>query len=809
MSTNVEDRQSLSKAEALGQRHHQPGADADNIKKTEEQNKFRDNFYTPNLPNPAKASVSLPLKLARRVIKNKKQAYGAGSIVGLLLAASLVIASFGSGPLELIHLSQILHLAHFAEQEAAGDGRLVKALRNMSKTGANAGDTEISEIVDTYHGEITADLAKIGITPKLNPDGTPSDTLTVDTTEGSGSPYSGMTPQEAADAFTAKTGITPKINGTSLEVSSSDFWGSPNVEDNTLGSIGLKGVAMAARARFMNAFGLSSMHPLHATNDEDQEQADQNFESELKEFVDTGKGTISADTIGAAEEETVDGKVVTTPDPGDIDLGNESQTTSLLEDVASSGSLKTAGSTANLVAVTCALQMIYNNRDSFKLVEFFKPAMRLAMVVMSIGYQIMSGQDVSTTEVGAVVKNVNSIDAAGKTTDGLFDSKEMQSAEGNSISGVPDPLVANGTYNALESSEPGLSWTGSKPISDLCSPVGEDITTGVTTVAAYDGSLLSLALKTIISGITIKYALSEITHLLSGNILDPTATGSTLGANADYGALGAADETAIHAGAGETNTQESGQLSYLAQQQAKQAFDSESFVARVFDINNYQSLAGRLADDVLTSNALSSVSGFVSDILSSTSVVARLPFTIFSSIASAAAPQSSYAYPFPEFNFTEADLNNSAVGNPYKNASYVANLLDTSCLNNDGTTNASCGYISQAESCFGDEITKDNTDHVWDVIPNQVVNFDSSTYNTALCDGNGPNDTWLKVRFFILDTGVIEGYACADLNDPVACSDDGTTGNDTNTEASNTSAFTGATPSYDTDMASLLGGVTW
>jgi hypothetical protein len=806
MPTQTDDKKALSDAE-LRETMRQSGSTE--AEENAALQRAEDDFYRPEPKKRTRASI--PIALARKI--SKKQAYGAGGFLGLIISALIIIASFGSGPLELIHLSQILHLAHFAEQEAAGDGRLIKALRNISKTGADAGDTEISEVMDTYHSEVLQDLASIGIKPQFNADGTPSNKFTVDLQDAN-SPYKGMSPQDAAEAFAQKTGITPTINGADLEVSASNFWGSPSVENNTLGQMGLKGIATAARMRFEQLFGNAAFHPVEASETPDQ------MEEAEDAFVKNGVNPVGADTANAADQTTVDNKPVTAPDPGDVSTSNLGQVTTDLSTFAESGGVKTVGSAANVVGLVCALRLVAQNIQVFKYLDVLVPDMRKAALALSVGYQIMSGQDITATQVGTLVKDLSStssINIGGSSKDvtvSEFETPQLESDQGENITSA-DPLKANGEYNTLEEGLPSsVAWTEEgdtgTAISDLCNPVVQDANTALgVTVGVFSGGALAIAATGIASSLLGPHIISEAGHILEGDASYTSSTDAqTEGANTDVGAAALANDSAAHLGAGQVTNTEQGVVSSLSQEQAKKAFDSESFVARVFDIDNYQSLAGKLADSMLASSVSANISALVGNVIGSMSTITKLPFNILSSIASADAPTSTYAYPFPIVNFTEANLNSSIVGNPYTNAADVAHMLDTSCLNNDGTTNSSCSYITQAESCFGDEITKDNTDHVWDVIPNQPVNFYSSSYNKSLCNSPGPNNSWLRVSFFVFDTGVIEGYGCVQLHDPIACSDDGTTGNDTNTEASNTDAFAGTASNYDADIASIFAGST-
>jgi hypothetical protein len=208
---------------------------------------------------------------------------------------------------------------------------------------------------------------------------------------------------------------------------------------------------------------------------------------------------------------------------------------------------------------------------------------------------------------------------------------------------------------------------------------------------------------------------------------------------------------------------------------------------------------------MLTTSFSGNVFDLLGSVMDSASTAVRLPFTIFSSIADADATATT-SYPFPTFGFTASFLDNPKLADGVANANKVAQLLDQSCLNSDDTTNTSCAYVANAETCFGDEITNDNSDHLWDVIPNEALDpYDSSTYPTSTCESTSMD--WQRIRMFILDTGVVEGWACANYGDPASCANDNESGQDNTGTSDPTDAFN--TTTQDTtlqDIASVVGG---
>ncbi len=724
-----------------------------------------------------------PGRVRRFITRRKVQA--AGALVGAGLTGGVIGTSFLAGPLQFVHLAQVLHNAHFSQQEDAGDGRMGKMYRWL-RSGGSAGETRLGWLGSKYHGRILADLASIGIVPDYGNFSTYKG-FTVDLSHPD-TPYTDMTPREAATAFEQNTGIKPTINGNRLQVDANTYWSQRKAIKASLGELNLNGVSTDARARVLRKFGLVSWHPMNIIDKKANNTALKIFNL-LKEKwqtrLKTGVDPVQIDASAAREQTGVDskGNPITTNQSATVDTSKSSKISDTLKSIAASKTLRITGGLGAAVGLVCAAKAVDDHVDEIRYAQIIAPLTRMGMDAITVGNQIMSGQDVDPDEVNYLAQSFNEVDSKGNVISNWNSAVEIRASTGQS--GGVDPMETNGTKDLIgQHGVPWLDWTQNALVGALCSTAGQ-VVNGVVSVAIgiFSGGAVSTAAGFVASSIGGPLVIDKLSHLLAGEAADTAAHGALYGAETAYGAAFGANDSSVHTGGVALTSAEATKLSMQTQQEQRQAFDSESFFARTFDMTDYRSLAGHLAD-ALSVSPTANAQGLLGTVMGAGSSAMQMPFNLIPNIAHADVVQP-YDYPFSEYDFSQADLDNKTVGDPYVNAETVAKMLDTNCLNSDGTTNTSCSYIQKAETCFGDQISKDNSDHVWDVIPDQDVNMYSKAYDASGCRDAG-NAEWLRVRMFILDTGVMEGYTCAQYDDPTSCQNNG---------AGTTAATTPATPS--------------
>lgn len=738
-------------------------------------------------------------KKKKRFWTKKKVAAG-GGITGAVVGGGLFGLSFLSGPLQFIHIAEVLHNSHFSQQEDAGDSRMGKMFRYL-RNGKSAGATRLSWLGNKYHGKIIGDLNSIGI----NPDYGSLDSykgFTVDT-KHENSPYKDMSIEDAAKVFEEKTGIKPTIVGKTLKVDSKGFWGNRAALKASLSDLKLSGVTVAVRTRILGKFGMVSWHPLsRITGAADVKVADLT-KDKIKKYKEkwdtrykTGTAPATVDGTGAKDEtETTDkdGNKVTTTTAATADeqaaISNAPKNAgATLKGLKVSGSI--AGGAAAAAGLACALKAIDDGIGAIAYTQVILPMIRVGADAITVGNQIKSGQDVDPDELGYLSKYFSSVDSATGKTNSWTDSAPIKADMG----GTGGIDMASGIKDTVQEQKPAwLSWTQSGAMSGLCSTAGQVITGIVGAVVGLISGPVSFITGSLISMIAAGPIMTFVTNILSGDALNITnMAGANYGNIADYGATMAANAASVVMGGTELSQGAISQLNTQVAEEQRSDFDSQSFLKRTFDTSNYQSLASVVLADQTTSFSRNLMSG-VGSVMGTFGSVLRMPLSLYGSTVHAATP--GYQYPFKIYGYSQADLNNTSVEDPFQNADDVATILDNN--NQAGTPD----YIKKASDCFGVNITKDNSDSVWDVIPAHDINiYDPENYHPGDCaDTNDP--TWLKVRMFILDTSVMEGYTCAQFQDADSCAT-----NNGGTAPAPTTDATGTVP--DTaDIATLAKAV--
>jgi hypothetical protein len=704
---------------------------------------------------------------ALSLIRSSRKKKGVAGIVSLIVGI-LIILGISSGPLEFVHISQLLHDAHFSQQENAGDSRMSKLYRyarSGGKTGSRrVGETRLGTLGSKYHARIVSELEAIGITPEYEKLDIYKG-MSIDTTHEN-SPYKGKTPEEAAKIFEEKTGIKPTIEGDHLKVNADKFWGQKKSINSTLKELKTSKVTTAVRSRVLRKFGLVDWHPLHKADkfvarkgitayEAFKESRDAKLKNRVQNTVDGTGAKITDDTTDPKNPKT-------TAIPGESGSATSSGAKKTLGDIKSSGSFKVAGGVAAAVGLICIAKTVDDHVGEIRYAQVIVPLMRVGMDAIAVGNQIMSGQDVDAQQVSYLSKSFSEIDSSGQKTN-WNEAKSLRAATGQEggidMDAQDKQLISQG--------KPGwLSWTQSGTVGALCSKAGQVITGAVSiVVGVLSGGTVSTAASLVAGILAGPFIVDKLADLVSGNAVNLARGGAAWGNQINFGSALGANAAALSFGAGALSPSESAQLNNEAAAERNQDFASKSTLQKLFDVHDYRSVASQVIDKQnpdVTQNVASIFSSFTHI----GSYLVSLPATLLSAKAKA-APSLPYDYGFPQYGFSQADLNNPTMNDPYANADSAATLLDIPCEIN-GLPHHPCGqdYIDKAGKCFGVDISKGADG--WDAIPGRDINIYDEGYDKSGCAGAG-DQNWKVIRFFILDTGVMTGYACANLDDEQAC----------------------------------------
>lgn len=729
--------------------------------------------------------------------RRRRQASITGGIIGIIFGGGVFgITSLSTGPLQFVHLAQLLiHHGSLEDQNDAGDDRLSRIIR-YAKDG-DIGETRLNILSKTVKDNVVNSLGKKGITLDSH-NGSFTD-VKIDTKEND-SPFKDAQTVDDVSDIAVEQGLNPKyFNITDL----GDGVYQLSPEKGILASYIQKfavnkwlvsqadqtWVPSVVRERVMRVYNFISFKPLallhnaintKLSNKQILEKLKE-WKENLKNQLSTGEDPTNLNDEGAkVKEANGETESIAGTDNGAIPAA---ETQSKLTAFAKSPAGTALGGAAFVIGMTCAARELDNNIQYIRYLQDILPLMRMGGEAIAVGSQVYDGQNVDSGELDVLSQQFNS--KQGNWTD----AQTIQADSGQPLTGQD---MNGGLKSTLsQQSIPWLAWTKNAAVGDMCTGAGAAFTTaiGVTLSVIGEGSVVTAGLQFVAQSLVSGKIISYVSHALAGDAVNVLASGPEYGNDVSYGSQLLGNAMATQQGGVVMSNVQVGQRATVAANLSRQQFATESLADRYFDIYDYRSMISQLMDKISPS-AMQNFASLGQGLLGVFKTVALLPFKLISSIADASTP-TVYTYPFPEVGFSQADLNNPMVENPYTNAAAVANLLNGP----NGQT-----YITEAYNCFVVNIQKVNGD--WDVVPDQsapVTAFD--VYNTAnypsYCDSNDPN--WLRIRFFILDTGIAEGYAC-EVGDAQSCQNDGVEDESNSTSGSSS---TTTTPTPTTGSASF------
>jgi hypothetical protein len=712
---------------------------------------------------------------------NKKRAGIAGGIAGGLLGGGVLGLTMISGPLEFVHIAQLLENSHFSHQEDAGDNRLGHMYRYL-RTG-NIGETRLNFLESKYHNKIVSKLGNAGIELKYGA-GNTYNGLTIDPEKNSA--FKNMSLEE----FEKQTGIKVTVEGGKWQVHDiNGFWKQRSSLRVALNSLGDSKIATVVRMRNLGKFGLISWHPLNIIDRQVYKGASAITDYMKKKWssrINAGQEPV---TVQAA---TKDDKGNPIKDPVSTEVIGESNkaiqggglkeaVSRIRSGVAGKAAVGVLGAPSAALAVVCALKSIDDNVVTIRYAQVILPLIRLGMNTISVGNQIMRGQDVDPDELKYLATSFNDIDSKGKTLSTWDQARSIRANAGQS--GGIDAMKESGERDIITQAHiAALKWTQSPPIPQACSTVGQVVVGAVsivlTVVTAGTTDLLGNLATGLVQGVLIggftEVAVNLFSNILAGDGI-AAARGALWGSQIDYGAALGSNVTSLWSAGVALKPAQVAELNAVSNSEDQQDFQSQSLASRLFNPYDRKSLISRALIDNQNPDVTQNVANITEGFMHVGSSLLKLPGALFSSAQ--AAPTTPYDYGFPEYGFSEEDLSNPAVDDPFTNAADVAKVLDS-----DQGPN----YIAQAAKCFAVNIVKQpeasaGGAQLWNVLPTDQTNpetfdpYNSVKYSPDDCTHptNLDATNWLKLRFFILDTGTMEGYACAELDDSQSCANDG------------------------------------
>ncbi|HSW78725.1 MAG TPA: hypothetical protein VLF88_01755 [Candidatus Babeliales bacterium] len=703
----------------------------------------------------------------------RRYAIFGGGMLGTIIALILFL-TLSSGPLQFIHIAQQMMQFHFSHQQDAGDDRMGRIYR-YARAGGQAGETRVGYLGSKMHANILTDLEKIGLKPDYVGLAGAYEGFTIDRSSPN-SPFNGMSDEELQAALQEK-GVNVKeisFDGEKAKVSVKGYINQRRSLGFLASQAGESKIPTALRVRIMSRYGLVSWHPMKILDKKlNQSLADRytkwraDQEDNLKNGV---KDTVTLDETTGSQGTDEKGKPIPLSPEDKATAAaapkNPETTKNVLGSLRDSKGIGIAGGLAAASGVACSLKAVNDNIGAIRYAQVVEPLIRMGMEAVTVGSQIMTGQEVDPDALSFLSKNLNQVDSKGNNISSWNDAKSIQHEQGHS-GGID---MDQGTKDILAGQQIGwLGWTKKLDGTGICTGVGQAIT-GIVSVGL---GILSGETISTLSGIVVNATLSSkvidwASNLLSGNAINVLATGPEWGNDVNYGSRLAANSMSLQFGGTALDNTESAQLDAAQAAKSRSEFGSKNISYRLFNPYDQRSAISKVIDGSSPSFT-QNINKFATGLVHFGNLTAGAS-KLFSSKAAAA---DQYDYGFPEYGFSEADLNNPLVADPYANADQAAVILDGA----NGDT-----YLQKAKSCFGVDIKQvpnpnDSTKKLWDVVPadSPVNPYDPDKYHSDCkhpTDQGINQDDWLRLRFFIFDTGVMEGYACH-KGDELSCTNDG------------------------------------
>src|SRR3989338_898285 len=629
-------------------------------------------FYKPT----AESADSGKFKLRNLFNTRRKKLLGGGGIVGTIIALFFGF-SIIQGPLQLVHLSQILGRNFFGNEQTTVTRS--KGLFRFARTG-DIGETRLTKTGSIFYRKTISKLGEIGITFERNSYGVPK-SMTIDPAKYPD--YKGLTRAQQKAAFIRDFSINSDRSFVSAIRDGPDGRLLVKLDDASLKGMKFSNMLLKTSiaklgdgkiATYMNirftrdAFALPKLfspltNRLKAQASKrisaiERKNLEKQRQAELQKPIAEKTGVARAKVKNFLQSNK--GKFTTTV------LGSGLLASSLICEFRS-----------------IADDVVTANRGALVL-----PGVVNIVDKMAVGGQIQSGQGGFTSaEAGAVADSL--IDENGQS---IWQAKALQVTAGEPNPTGPDlPKGIGAAFSGNTTADKILDETNISILGvNICSKTGQilQVTTGLGLLAlgaiSFGGSwgLFAAQQTAVIAATATAFViLHEVaTPLLEEKAVIPEVLSGPLGGNImAYSAREAANIASRASGGTPLSETESAMLDSQLKIAEQQEFDSKSPLSKVFDVYDRRSAAGKLIDNTNLNMATirSSVLNF------------GLSFSSLTKIFSppAQAETEPYNWGFPRYGIPQSLAEDPRYQDPYDNAEQVAQLLK----NNDS-------YIDRAKN---------------------------------------------------------------------------------------------------------------
>lgn len=740
-----------------------------------------------------------------------------GVIAGILGLSVGGLATFTilSGPLQFIHIAQQLQLFHFSPQEDASDDRTTKIARYI-RHGGDTKKTRMNALGNAFADKIESRLNKTGIESSYNKaaygDGYIIDPAKIPAESEIGK-FRDKSPQQIKEHFKKTYGIDLEIKANGVLFADAKNFSSKNYRNMTkamLREAGYSKATAAIRARILSKRAGVSWHPIKKLDKNILQSVAARrakFQEDRQKRIDTGDSGV--DTRQQSEGKNDDGSDKPPSDESNRTKADADKLTAEAKAAAAETktgvkaadgpnaklkaevdvkikALKVAGGVSAAIGLICLIRGIADEVDNMKHAKVVLPLMRLGMEAITVGNQVMTGQDIDMEQLGFLSEQLSNDE-----TGSWAAARSIKAELGEDLTGAPDILeeakiqTDSNVVSRFINSIPGAKG--------VCRAAGTWVGQAVTFAIDILSGPISAIGSTAISVVAGPKLISGLAGWLSGHPIDLTVAGADYGNYINYGARLAANDSIIAGGGRELTDREVAQLDGISRENRLAELQSMSLATRIFDPYESSSLVSKAIDSE-TANLVrtGNIAALGTRLLNVTGSLGKGFAGIFTGRAHAAT--TTYEYGFREYGFSEKELNSDFVKNPFENAEVVSGLLEGP---GGGT------IVSRVKECFGITINTTELGGVGGVTSAQEVPEYKNIEKEKGCASS--DDDWLRVRFFIFDTQLMEATACFE-GDSEACATSGLP--DTTPVGTNPGTTPGTTPTTPVSPGTCAAGTT-
>lgn len=747
-------------------------------------------------------------------MSGRKKAIAISTIVSVI-GGGTAFFSISSGPLQFIHLAQLLQQFHLASNEDLGDGRMLKIYKwgkfaragTLENTRLGIAGNKIAQSIDPKLTEIGIEKKfTSGVTARY--EGTLINREKFVSNAQNGSEFRGLNDEEFKIKFKQKYNIDLTIEGDGVLRSSGENGFFAYFKNRSLNGIlaketGLGKISGASSSRVLTKRDGVILHPIKRADAKLLGSADDKFTAWLarqRQRINSGSDA-SINANGKAEvdekgkpnvEKTNENTAAANEANAAVEEakkagGDAAKTEGAISKILNTKTGKvTVGATA-IVGIVCAAKAISDSADDLKHDMVILPLIRTGMQAVSLGNQVMSGADLDPEELGQFSKMLND-----PKTGSWANAKSIQAELGQPQTGKDLPEEAS-IKKASEGNMFGQVLDSIPGVDTVCDVAESAIGKVVTFAISITTPIATVATTALLSTDAAKNMLSGLVKWLAGSPIPAVVFGPDFGNYANYGTkLAAGDAAAAMGGAPLTPTQAL-EVKTFRQNDLSKQYAQKSFKDKYLDPYSADSLVAKIVDQQ-SPDVSQNIASFVSTITNPSKLLGfmRLP------IAQKTIAASNYDYGFPDIGFPISDLNSPEFENPYENGQAAVALLS-------GPRGQD--YIDKAHSCFGATLTKEGsvqTDFNYKLDVRKTKDTSSGNNYPKNCAEESPDGLtgWKKIRFYILDTMTSAAADCYQTGDQASCA---ITGIDTTSNPVSQTEEQGQTDGTNGDSIYILG----